>query len=94
MLRFISDPGHGWLEVPIADVHASGISVSPYSYIDDTHYYLEEDCDCTAYMVAVNPDMEVDDLHLNLEAWIRDLDRVNDPTWASPFATHGPESAL
>lgn len=51
-LRFISDPGHGWLVVPIDDVHESGIEVSNFSYMDMEFYYLEEDCDATKYLEA------------------------------------------
>jgi hypothetical protein len=51
----IHDPSHGWLVVPIADVEASGIKVSEFSYKDSSetgNYYLEEDCDATAYLTA------------------------------------------
>ena len=33
-LRFISDAGHGWLEVPTVDVIQAGITPSRYSYFD------------------------------------------------------------
>lgn len=63
---FIADPGHGWLEVPIADVRALKIAgaISGYSYVDrQGRYapvplkgqpvaYLEEDCDLTTFMQA------------------------------------------
>ena len=65
-LRFISDPGHGWLEVPTADVEASGYIPSRYSYVDrhstaelvngrwPTGYtYLEEDCDVAGFVQAL-----------------------------------------
>ena len=60
-LRFISDPGHGWLEVPTADVEASGYVPSQYSYKSNpaimespgTFTYLEEDCDVAGYMGAI-----------------------------------------
>lgn len=49
--RFISDPGHGWLEVPLADLQELGIAhkISPYSYYDTAtgFAYLEEDLDAS-----------------------------------------------
>jgi len=52
--RFISDPGHAWLEVPKADVYAAGIAqeISGYSYIHGKYVYLEEDCDAGLFMDA------------------------------------------
>lgn len=46
-LRFISDPGHGWLEVPLALLKDLGIdrNITPYSYLNNGLAYLEEDCD-------------------------------------------------
>ena len=60
-LRFISDPGHGWLEVPTADVEAAGYAPSRYSYNSNpavmespgAFTYLEEDCDVAGYMGAI-----------------------------------------
>ncbi len=66
-LRFYSDGGHGWLEVPTADVNASGYRPSQYSYRHDTYTpevsgqvstllnsytYLEEDCDVRGFIEA------------------------------------------
>ena len=67
-LRFLADNGHAWLEVPTADVTASGYRPSEYSHRDD-HYsaevpgrvstltssftYLEEDCDVRGFIEAL-----------------------------------------
>ncbi|MCP4420271.1 MAG: hypothetical protein GY805_27005 [Chloroflexi bacterium] len=53
-LIFISDPGHGWLRVPLKDIAALGIEgdISPYSFIDGRYAYLEEDCDYTVFIDA------------------------------------------
>ena len=53
-IRFVSDPGHGWLECPIDSVLLSGAKVSEYSYEDREKglAYLEEDCDAPAYLKA------------------------------------------
>ena len=70
--RFISDPGHGWLEVPISFVRAMGIAskVSAYRYRKGDMAYLEEDCD--AYLLL----QELKRQNINYE-----LDEVyQDPT--------------
>jgi len=51
--RFLEDPGHGWLEVPVWASLAVGVKpeeYSPFSYHKPVHdgdnlLYLEEDCD-------------------------------------------------
>lgn len=54
-IRFIHDPSHGWLEVPMKDVKALGIrsAISSFSFIDGDNAYLEEDGDCGVYFRAV-----------------------------------------
>ncbi len=53
--RFIEDPGHGWLEVPRAEIEALGIAdkISTCSY-ESTNgmVYLEEDCDMGVFCRA------------------------------------------
>lgn len=53
--KFISDPGHGWLEVPQVDILTAGIQskISGYSYINKGMVYLEEDCDAGLFIDAV-----------------------------------------
>jgi hydroxypyruvate isomerase len=48
-IPFYTDPGHGWLKVPVALINKLGISdkISNYSYIRKDHVYLEEDCDAS-----------------------------------------------
>ena len=52
--RFITDPAHGWLEVPRAELDALGIrhSISEYSYQRKDMVYLEEDCDFARFAAA------------------------------------------
>ena len=56
--RFISDPGHGWLEVPIEELATLGIAhlISSCSYFgkvgERSYVYLEEDCDLSVYLTA------------------------------------------
>jgi hypothetical protein len=56
--RFFADPGHGWLEVPRAEVVESGAKISAYSYYDPAtdRAYLEEDCDAPAFLAATGMD--------------------------------------
>jgi len=49
---FHSDPGHGWLAVPIDEVTQLGLAISNYSYTDGATVYLEEDLDATAFLNA------------------------------------------
>jgi hypothetical protein len=55
-LTFHSDPGHGWLEVPKALLKELEINdkISSYSYMDCTNAYLEEDCDMTLFIEALD----------------------------------------
>jgi hypothetical protein len=51
---FFEDPGHGWLKVPMTELVDLGVAgmITSCSYRDDTHAYLEEDCDMTSFLVA------------------------------------------
>jgi hypothetical protein len=53
-LRYISDPGHGWLEVPRAMLTALDIQdrITPYSYLRGALAYLEEDLDMSTFLQA------------------------------------------
>jgi hypothetical protein len=54
-IKFISDPGHGWLEVTTQACAAVGLtaqSFSRYSYRKGNTFYLEEDCDANVFMHA------------------------------------------
>jgi len=47
-----TDPGHGWIEVPIVELARLQLKPSPYSYRKGTTAYLEEDCDASAWAQA------------------------------------------
>ena len=53
-LTFISDPGHGWLRVPLTEIVVLGLEtqISVYSYIEGQYAFLEEDCDCPLYIAT------------------------------------------
>jgi hypothetical protein len=71
---FISDSGHGWLRVPHAELKASGVKPSPFSYFDAENAYLEEDCDAPAYIQATG-ETNFREINVNGESHIRDLER-------------------
>lgn len=51
----ISDPGHAWLQVSLEDVASARLEVgqfSPYSFIDGSTLYLEEDVDAALFVLA------------------------------------------
>lgn len=51
-LTFLSDPGHGWLRVPLQLLNDWNISdkISEYSYKTNNFAYLEEDCDASIFI--------------------------------------------
>jgi len=48
--NFHSDPGHGWLEVPLDEVKHIASKITGYSYIRGDNVYLEEDCDAGLFL--------------------------------------------
>lgn len=53
-MRFVHDPGHGWLEVPVSKINELGIAdaISRFSYRNGQLAYLEEDCDAPLFKDA------------------------------------------
>lgn len=52
----ISDPGHAWIAVPLAELEQLGIldQISTCSYQMGATVYLEEDCDGSLWFNAMN----------------------------------------
>jgi hypothetical protein len=52
---FCVTPGHGYLRVPLSDLEFLDIEnqITPFSYKNATHAFLEEDCDYETYMTAM-----------------------------------------
>lgn len=55
--RWVSDPGHGWLVVPLDGSHEARMAraiaeASRYSWVRAGAAYLEEDCDAGAWATA------------------------------------------
>jgi len=53
--NFYSDPGHGWVKVPIKLLDELSIrnKISSYSYVRGDFAYLEEDCDAAEFIGAI-----------------------------------------
>ena len=51
---YYSDPGHGWVKVPVSLLGELGIAgkITPFSYLRGKFAYLEEDCDAMAFIMA------------------------------------------
>jgi hypothetical protein len=51
-LIFLSDPGHGWLRVPIKLLEDWNIDIliTEYSYRTKEFAFLEEDCDASVFI--------------------------------------------
>ena len=77
--NFFTDPGHGWLEVPMTDIQIFGLEgkISGYSYIsrNGKTAYLEEDCDYSLFL-KVSPEFEVIEIHQDSDSFIRDLPKI------------------
>lgn len=88
--RYIQDPGHGWIEVPRAELTALGIAdkISLFSYQSGNGKwaYLEEDSDAAkwtaARAAAGNPVSRADmrEEHTNNDSPIRNLERYRPRT--------------
>jgi hypothetical protein len=86
--KFIYDPGHGWLEVPMAEVMKLGVKPSGYSYINPVTKlaYLEEDCDAPDFSLAWERhygkafDKTVYTPEYQEVTFVRDLPSINDVT--------------
>jgi len=55
-LTFHADPGHAWLQVPIALLERLGIAekITHYSYREGSNAYLEEDVDANTFVQAAD----------------------------------------
>lgn len=81
------DGGHAWLQVPMKEVRALGITVTPSSYQSKNGKiaFLEEDCDLSAFMRAKEARKEPVRYYLrrsNVDSFIRNLPRFKQPRGA------------
>lgn len=74
--KFFQDPGHGWVEVSIAELRRLNIDgqISPYSFRNGHFAYLEEDGDFSAWAKAkraAGEDFDIVELHTNKDSIVR-----------------------
>jgi hypothetical protein len=50
MITWHVDPGHAWLQVPLADYPGAIAYGTGYGYWDGKNVYLEEDCEAPAFL--------------------------------------------
>jgi hypothetical protein len=79
-LTWHTDPGHGWLGVPLELLRDLGIQndISSFSYIGRGVAYLEEDDDAPKFLTAFRqkfPDLtlKTPEVHTDAQHWIRRL---------------------
>lgn len=68
-----NDPGHGWLQVTkaqLVEAHVTGL-ITAYSRVDDTHVYLEEDCDAPLFLESIEYPYVIQEIHSNEVSPIR-----------------------
>ena len=78
-LKMFTDPGHGWLEVPMRLIKALSIEnkISSCSYRNGRFAYLEEDCDLSVFIRAIGDDLwqsimnRIPDEHTDSESVVR-----------------------
>lgn len=80
-LTYLSDAGHAWLSVSLADIRALGLTeaISEYSYVNGTRAYLEEDCDAPRFLKRAREagwHVHTKDTQCRaIHSWIRNLPR-------------------
>lgn len=81
-MRFINDPGHAWLVVPLVAIYTRGLegAISHYSYMDAPkgQAYLEEDADAPLFLQAIQKEgiePVIDDIFVDRPCFIRKLSR-------------------
>lgn len=89
-LTFHADPGHGWAAVPHSLLWELGIAsdISPYSYVDESYAYLEEDCDFSVLMRALESKgfvLKLNEKHSENDSYIRAKASFNPDHYPQPI---------
>lgn len=76
-LNYFTDPGHGWIEVPVQMLKDLGIvnKITTYSYRKGNTAFLEEDCDSSLLIQELtknNITYTLNQKHTNNDSKIRD----------------------
>ncbi len=76
-LKFYSDPGHGWLEVPSKLILITGYKPNQFDYYDKKRnmFYLEEDCNAPKFEKLMKEPISIEYINENQESFIRNLSR-------------------
>lgn len=81
-LRFIQDPSHGYLEIPMEIINKYNIynKISRFSFKTEQFAYLEEDCDAPLFFKIIEENnhtnnFEIVEKHINHPAPCRNFDR-------------------
>lgn len=90
-LKFLSDPGHGWLSVTHELIRKLGVAdkISGYSYMTNTRAYLEEDCDAGIVLDALKEadyEIKITESHTNNQSQVRSLGSYNSDFISNPLA--------
>lgn len=78
--QYLQDPGHGWLQVPMTDIKKLGLAqkISAYSYRKGDSAFLEEDCDMSLFIKAMNitgQEFKLNEVHTNYDSPVRNYSR-------------------
>lgn len=81
-LQVFTDPGHGWIKISLKHLNQLKLidKVSTYSYINNNHAYLEEDCDASLLIKTLeenNVSYEFRYNHSNTSSKLRYYDSYN-----------------
>lgn len=81
--EYHTDPGHGWLKVPMKEIEELGLKITEFSYQDGDFGYLEEDLDAGTFMRAYKEKYGTDPEHTthHSDNWshIREMRRFPKP---------------
>jgi|JFJP01.1.fsa_nt_gi hypothetical protein len=81
--KYYTDPGHGWMMTPVKLLEKYKVQdkISKYSYIDGDTAFLEEDCDATVLLNAIEAAGDTAaflvDMHTDEDSFIRELQSYN-----------------
>ena len=94
--HLVSDPGHAWLKVPVAELQRLGIesNISSHSFIRNGVAYLEEDIDAVIFYDARNKESEplkVKEFHRSRTSKIRKYQAYKPSVNAVPGTLAGAE---
>jgi|DEB0MinimDraft_6_1074348.scaffolds.fasta_scaffold44296_2 hypothetical protein len=87
-LRFINDPHHAWLAVPLTAIYARKLegAISWHSYMDAPkgHAYLDEDADAPLFLAEIHKegiDPSFEDIFYEDDCFVRKLPRFRPRPW-------------